>query len=90
MGVKINIQQNLQYLTNNQDVIEVDGSNVGECLEQLVRLFPDLEKELSSKNKTLLDYVVILINGKSAYPNESARLVKDGDEITVMLMIAGG
>lgn len=90
MGVKIKIQRNLQYLTNNQGSVEVNGSTVGQCLDQLVRLFPDLEKELSSKNKTLLDYVVIFVNGKSAYPNESARSVKDGDEIYVMLMIAGG
>ena len=90
MGVKINIQKNLQYLTHNQASVEVDGSSVKQCLDQLVNLFPDLNKMASSKNKTWTDYVLILINKKSAYPNELSKPVEDGDEIDIILIIDGG
>lgn len=90
MGIRINIQRNLQYLTDNKASVEVSGSTVGECLDELVKLFPGMEKGLSNKKKSLLDYVEIFVNGKSAYPKESETPVKDGDEIFLALMIAGG
>ncbi len=90
MGIKINIQRNLQYLANNRGSVEVEGTTVGECLDKLVKLFPGMEKGPSGKKKPLLDYVEIFVNGKSAYPNELETQVKDGDEIFLALMIAGG
>jgi len=90
MGVKINIHQNLQHLTNDQDIVEVSGSTVGQCLDHLVKQFPGIEKELFDKNNKLLSYVEIYINEESAYPDELAKPVKDGDELYIVLIIAGG
>ncbi len=90
MGVKIKIQKNLQFLTNNKETLEVSGSTVGQCLDELVRKFPEIEKRLVDKNRTLLNYIEIFVNGKRAYPNELATPVKNGDEIFIFLMIAGG
>ena len=90
MSVKINIQKNLQYLTKDQAMVEVDGSTVGQCLDQLVKIFPNLKTMASTRNKTWLDYVTIFVNKESAYPNELATSVKDGDEIDIILIFAGG
>jgi len=90
MGVKIKIQKNLQFLTNNKETLEVNGSTVGQCLDQLIRMFPEIEKKLVDKNRTILNYIEIFVNGRRAYPNELDTPVKNGDEIFIFLMIAGG
>ena len=90
MGVKIKIQKNIQFLTRNKETIEVIGSTVGQCLDQLVKRFPEIERKLINKDKALLNTIGIFVNGKSAYPNELATPVKDGDEIFLFLIIAGG
>ena len=90
MSISVNIHPYLYHLTNNQDVVEVDGTTVGECLEDLIKQFPDIERALFNKYGKLLNYVDIYVNLRSSYPEELAKPVNDGDEIQIVLMIAGG
>ncbi len=46
MSIKIDIPSHLQPFTNNLAVVEVSGSTVGECLNHLVKQFPDVAKLL--------------------------------------------
>jgi molybdopterin converting factor small subunit len=49
-----------------------------------------MEKALFAKKDKLLNNVEILLNHISAYPNELVKPVKDGDEIHLVIMLAGG
>jgi len=88
MSTKVNSGPLLSRYTDTQNIVEVDGKTVGECLKNLVEQFPKLE--LFDKNGRLLDYFGIYVNGESAYPNELDTPVKDDDELSIVLMIAGG
>ena len=90
MSVKININPSLYHYTNNQDMVEVDGATVGECLSNLVKQFPGIDKALFDKNGKLLGYIDIYVNKESAYPEELAKPVRDGDELYIIIAIAGG
>ena len=90
MSIKVNIHQTLRHLTNGQGTAEVNGSTVGECLNELVHQFPGMETRLFDKKGKLLNYVDIYVNTESSYPEELAKPVKDGDELSITLMIAGG
>ena len=90
MSVKINIHPFLSQHTNNQDVVEVNGSTVGQCLEQLVGRFPGLRQWLFEKNGKLNRLVEIYVNAESSYPEELAKPVKDGDELHIVIIISGG
>ena len=90
MGVRINIHQTLRHLTNGQGMAEVNGTTVGECLNELVQQFPGMETRLFDKKGRLLNYVDIYVNLESSYPEELAKPVKDGYELSITLMIAGG
>jgi len=79
-----------RQFTNGLDIVEIDGNTVGACLDNLVRQFPDMGKVLFNKKGKLLNVIEIYVNLKSAYPNELAKQVKDGDNIHITLMIAGG
>ena len=90
MSVKINIPQFLQHLANDTKVADVNGITVGECLNDLVKQFPELKAWLFSKNGKLLKYLDVYINRESAYPEELAKPVNDGDELHIVNIIVGG
>ena len=90
MSIKVDIPSYLQPFTDDREAVEVNGSTVSECLNHLVRQFPDVEKVLLAENGELLDDIGIYVNGEDAYPDELAKPVKDGDELYVLYIIAGG
>ena len=90
MGIKVHIHPVLHQYTNNQKIAEVNGSTVGECLDDLVKQFPSTEKGLFNENGKLYSYVDIYVNRKSAYPEELNKPVKDGDELHIAIIIGGG
>ena len=90
MSVTINLHPNLHHFTDGQAVAEVNGSTVGQCLADLVKQFPQIRQGLFGKDGKLLNYVDIYVNQESAYPEELAKPVKDGDELHITLIIAGG
>jgi hypothetical protein len=49
-----------------------------------------MENALFAKKDKLLNVVEVYINQTTAYPNELARPVKDGDHIYLVVMLAGG
>ena len=90
MSIKVHIHKTHRQFTNGLDIIEVEGNTVGDCLKNLVSQFPNVEKEIFDKKGNLRNIIEIYVNLESAYPNELAKPVKDGDDIHVTLMLAGG
>jgi len=90
MPVKIHIHATHRQFTNGLEVVTVEGNTVGECLNQLIKQFPGMEKALFAKKDKLLNIAEVYINHVSAYPNELVKPVKDGDEIHLIIMLAGG
>ncbi len=90
MSVKIHLHLTLRQYTNGQDIVEAEGKTVGECLKDLVKKFPGLGPSIFDKKGKLNPIVEIYLNLQSAYPDELAKPVKDGDEIHVTMMLAGG
>ncbi len=90
MSVNVHIHTTHRQFTNGLKVISLEGGTVGECLNQLIKQFPRMEKALFAKKDQLLRNVEIYLNRESAYPNELLKPVKDGDEIHLVVMLAGG
>ena len=90
MTVKVHVHSSHRVYTDNQEVIEVEGTTVGECLRDLGEKYPIMEDEIFFPDGTLNDLYEIWVNAESAYPDELAKEVKDGDEIYITLMLAGG
>jgi molybdopterin synthase sulfur carrier subunit len=90
LSIKINIHKTHRQFTNGLDIVEVEGSTVGNCLDNLVGQFPGMKKALFDKKGKLLRVIEIYINSKSAYPNELIKQVKDGDNVHITLLLAGG
>ncbi len=82
----------LQALTNNQEWVEVNGSTIGQCLDDLVNQFPGIRTRIFNEQGKLLHYIMIFHNVENTRtePDPLAKPVSDGDEITIALLIAGG
>jgi molybdopterin converting factor small subunit len=90
LGARIRIHPLLQDLAYGQEVVEVEGKNVGECLADLERKFPGMDEFIFERKGKLLQNVEIFINGETASPNELTASVKDGDEISILMLLSGG
>ena len=90
MPVKVHVHLTHRQFTNGLEVVAVEGNTVGECLNHLIKQFPGMEKALFAKKDKLLNVVEVFLNHATAYPNELLKPVKDGDEINLLVMLAGG
>jgi len=90
MSVTVNIHKTHRQHTNGLSKIEVEGNTVGQCLDHLVAQYPGLKEALFEKKEKLRNNIEIYVNLESAYPDELAKVVKDGDEIHITVMLAGG
>ncbi len=90
MSVKIHLHATHRSYVGGLDEVEVEGQSVGECIGQLVAQYPDMEKAIFDKKGKLKNIIEIYLNQESTYPEELAKPVKDGDEIFIIVILAGG
>jgi sulfur-carrier protein len=86
MSVKMLVPQLLHKYTDNQGIIEVDGTTVGGCIDALRTRYPELERWLY-RNGKVATYVHIGVNNKKASVGDR---IADGDEVKIMLATGGG
>ena len=90
MSARINLHKTHRGYAGGKEVVDVNGNTVGECLRDLVSQYPEIEKKIFDNKGNLLSVLEIYLNGASAYPDELKKAVKDGDEIHLLTMLAGG
>lgn len=90
MSVRIAIAPTLSHLTGNLNYVEVDGRNVGQCLNALAGRFPKIREHLFGSDGRLEKNIEVYVNLRSTYPEELRTAVADGDEIQIVEMVAGG
>jgi molybdopterin converting factor small subunit len=90
MPVNVHIHTTHRQFTNGVEVVAVEGKTVGECLEHLIKQFPGMERPLFAKKGKLHNHVEVYVNHASAHPNELVKSVKEGDDIHLVVMLAGG
>jgi molybdopterin converting factor small subunit len=90
VSITINIHKTHREFTDGTDKIEANGQTVGECIQDLISRYPGMKEAIFDKRGRLLNQIEIYLNMESAYPDELKKPVKDGDEIHIAVMLAGG
>ena len=88
MSVSLKIDRMLKQLADDKDTVNVNGSTIAECLSDLIKQFPDIEKKIYDKNGILM--VMILHNGKAVYQKDLQNPVNDGDKLQLLIVMSGG
>lgn len=90
MSVSVRLHPYLRKFADGQKVVETAGQTVGECIDDLEVKFPGMQQRLLDKQGKLRSSWDIYVNWSSSDLDELAIPVKNGDEIIIVAVIAGG
>lgn len=91
MPKTVRIPTPLRKLTNNQELVEVNGSTVAEALAELQRRFPGIQERLLDEKGEVRRFVNVYVNEEDIrFLQNQQTPLKDGDEISIIPAIAGG
>jgi len=90
MSIEIALSSIFGRFTDNKLTFQVEGKTVGECLKELFKQYPRLEKMLLTREGELQRSYDVYINGESSYPKEMKKKVNDGDKLNLVYIIFGG
>jgi molybdopterin converting factor small subunit len=74
----------------NPESVSVEGKTVGECLDDLVRQYPDIEGLVFDKRHEMHHHMFVFVNSESLRKVEMARSMKEGDVLIIAALITGG
>ena len=91
MSVTVRIPAPLQKLTQNQEKVEANGTNVKELIENLDKKFPGIRERICDENGKVRKFINIYVNEEDVrFLQQEKTPVKAGDEVSIIPAIAGG
>ena len=91
MSVTVRIPTPLRRVTNGQDKVSVEGSNLSEVVGSLDAQFPGLKERLCDEQGEIRNFVNIYVNGEDVrFLQGLDSETKAGDEISIVPAVAGG
>ncbi len=91
MPTNIRIPTPLRKLTGDLELVQAEGSTVGELLQSLDSTYPGLKERICDETGNVRRFVNVYLNDEDIrFLEERATPVKDGDEISIVPAIAGG
>jgi sulfur-carrier protein len=91
MSAKVRIPTPLRKLTNNEELIEVNATTIGEAISELQSRYPGIQERLLDENGAVRRFVNVYVNEEDIrFLQNQETPVKSGDEISIIPAIAGG
>ncbi|HEX9896194.1 MAG TPA: MoaD/ThiS family protein [Dehalococcoidales bacterium] len=91
MSIKVKIAPLLQEYADIPDTVEVSGNTVGQCLDDLVKQYPESSNWLFDQNSLLKVLVSINDVEMVTFDKEGLnKILKTNDELHVIAVISGG
>ena len=88
MSIIIRLNHALQSYAGGKETVEVNGSNVKECLDNLIKVFPVFHDILFDTSNT--PSVLVFYDGETIVPRDLDRPVVEQGEIMIQPMLQGG
>jgi molybdopterin synthase sulfur carrier subunit len=91
MAKKVRIPTPLRKLTNNEEVVEVEGATIGDVLDELQTRYPGIQERLLDEKGEVRRFVNVYVNEEDIrFLQNKETPLKDDDEISIIPAIAGG
>jgi molybdopterin synthase sulfur carrier subunit len=90
MSVMVKLPPALQEFSGGVETLEVRGTTVNECLEELEARFPGVRQSLLDRQGKLLRAFGLYLDSSGLRPVELDSPVRDGDEIVILNFLMGG
>ena len=92
MAVKVRIPTPLRKLTNDLDIVSLDGSaTLAAAIDGLESAYPGFKERVCDEQGEIRRFVNIYINGEDVrFLNGLQSSLKAGDEVSIVPAVAGG
>ena len=90
MSVKIKLHPYYFEFTGDKEEVEASGSTVREIIDDLERQYPGIKEQLLDERGKLQGFAELFVNNEIVFPGQIDKPVKDGDEMEVLTITAGG
>ncbi len=91
MSQKVRIPTPLRKLTNNEEIVVVNSTNISEAIKELQSRFPGIQERLVDENGEVRRFVNVYVNEEDIrFLQNQETPIKEGDEISIIPAIAGG
>jgi len=91
MNITVRLPASIAHLTGNNGVVECSSASVAQCIQDLSQRFAGFKDILCDTEGNVSDLFVIFINGDNiTYLKGLDSALKDGDELTIIPVAAGG
>lgn len=91
MNIKVRVPLSLHKLTGNKTEFECQGDTVEELLTNLNSQYPGIREILYDEEGRIRPSFSLFVNGRIIKLLKKEKIpLKDGDEILIMQLIAGG
>jgi molybdopterin converting factor small subunit len=88
VGIKVKLDSLLQEFAGNRDKVEVNGTTIRQCLDDLIKKFPHMKSRLFDKDGLVIPMVIL--NDKTLSLEELNRPVTENDELWLFNTFEGG
>ena len=91
MAIKVRIPTPLQRLTQNQEEVSLEGSDIQELIANLEKSYPGIRERICDQEGKLRRFVNVYVNEEDIrFLKGDKTTLKDGDEVSIIPAIAGG
>ncbi len=91
MSVSVRIPTPLRKYTDGQDQVSVEGTTVGEALQNLAEAHPELKTRIFDDSGTVRRFVNVFANDEDIRFQDSLdTALSEGDQVSIVPAIAGG
>ncbi len=91
MTMEVRVAASLQGLVGDASIIQAQGETVRQLLDDIDNRFPGFKRRLISEQGKLNGSIFILLNDEDIRPlGELETPLKDGDVVSVLVVMSGG
>ena len=90
MSVKVKLHPYFRDIAGSDEIVEASGSTVMEIIDDLERHYPGMKDQLVDDRGRIQGFAELFVNNEIVHPENTAMPVKDGDEIEILTIVAGG
>lgn len=91
MAIPVRIPTPLRKLTDNQEIVQVEGGTVREIIDHLELTYPGLKERICDEQDNIRRFVNVFVNDEDVrFLQDAETPVNVGDEVSIVPAIAGG
>jgi molybdopterin synthase sulfur carrier subunit len=91
MSVPVRIPTPLRKLTQNQEIVQVEGITIRDVINNLEHSYPGLKERICDDQNNIRRFVNVFVNDEDIrFLQDAETTIKPGDEVSIVPAIAGG